>query len=86
MGAMNDFDLVVEQVRRLKPGQSVHVSRGLLRSAPCMPPFTPADWVLENIVGSAFGYSHRFDPDTGNVVFHRDSSLERRTYTSPDRR
>lgn len=50
--------------------------------------FTPADRVLENIVGSAYKYSWAFCNNGQAVVFrhHYYDPLSRRTYVSPDRR
>lgn len=58
---------------------------------PVPPPWSTADWILEGVIGSAFEFSHRQDPITGNTIFRRrkkpiESGTGLRTYVSADRR
>lgn len=52
--------------------------------------YTPADWILENIVGSAWEFIDRVEDKSGDVIFDRlENQLPddgSRTYVSPDRR
>lgn len=83
---------IINEVRKLKPGQAIQFSMYELKEN--VPGyhyngayFSPADRVLENIIGSAyeFRYQENFN---GDVIFYRlDKPLENsRSYTSPDRR
>ena len=86
------LDLIARKVERLEPGKWIVVSWALddlpeIQHNGAM--FTPADRVLENIVGSAYEFSYWQDPENGSVVFHRRSEPVKgalRTYVSPDRR
>lgn len=79
-----------EAVQQMKPGDRCEFSRDLLMF-PVPPPWTPADWILEGIVGSAYEFSHYKKIETGNVIFRRwqeplppESGL--RHYVSADKR
>lgn len=93
---MNICELAAE-IAAISPGQWYTVSPHTLADiAPAMPlagplgpTWTPAERVMEKIVGSAYEFQFWSDPRTGNVTFARlkqplkDGS---RTYVSPDRR
>lgn len=88
----DSFRYVIDLVRSLKPGQAITISmRELSHAVPGFrhngADFTPADRVLENIVGSAFEYSHSTDYANRSVCFYRHCwPSETKTYISPDRR
>ena len=73
----------------LKPGDSIEVTPDIFSDISAPYPFNGADWILENIVGSAYSYSYRIDPVSRNIVFSRRLNPltdNRRTYVSADRR
>lgn len=79
-----------QQVKAMRPGDEMQFARDLLM-IPVPPPWSPADWILEGICGSAYEFSHRRNEITGNVIFRRrkkpligNDGL--RTYVSADRR
>lgn len=61
---------IQDMVRRMKPGDEAQFARELLMF-PVPPPWKPAEWVLEGIVGSAYEFSVRYDERTGNAIFRR---------------
>jgi len=83
---------IARMVGRLKPGQQVKVSRATLMDIGSYryngATFTPPDQVLENIMGSSYGWGYDIDPANGDVIFwhreHREGDAP--TYRSPDRR
>lgn len=48
--------------------------------------FTPADRILENIVGSSYTHSYTLHPDHRSVTFCRHEETGKRYSSSPDRR
>lgn len=85
----NQLQMLREQVEQLKPGQRLEVAREIMMF-PTMPPWTPADEVLEGIVGSAYEFYYYKTLETGNIVFCRkekpySSNEGLRSYVSPDR-
>lgn len=48
--------------------------------------FSPADRILENIVGSAYTHNYRVSVDGRTVTFYRFEDTGVRHYMSPDRR
>ncbi len=92
---------IVKVVSELKPGESIVVSRHVMRelqntselanalSSFLMLATDPIDMVMEQIVGSSYSIESWIDQRTGNVHFKRiDYELPDgyRTYVSPDRR
>lgn len=85
--------MILRKVSNLKPGFSVEIGRldladefqGYHHNGA---EFTPADSLLENIIGSAYEFSYSTNPRNGNTIFHRlVKPLEAgRSYVSPDRR
>lgn len=83
---------IINEIKRLKPGQAIQYSRyELIDKVPGFHHndayFSPANRVLENIMGSAYEYYYEEKLD-GDIVFYRlKKPLKNgRTYTSPDRR
>lgn len=78
------------RVDRLQPGEYLKIERHMMKEIPRYyhngVEFTPADRVLENIIGSAYTHSYTVDERTGDVVFRRHRETGERHYTSPDRR
>lgn len=79
---------IIQQVAALKPGQRLSVS---IRELPDGyeyngAVFTPADRVMENIVGSCWTHSYFYDDRVRAVTFVRHEDTGQRRYTSPDRR
>ena len=69
---------LVSQVSRLKPGQAIEVSRLVLcdigsarLTGMFWPSWSPADRIMENIVGSSYEFVVRENPMTGNTLFER---------------
>lgn len=94
MRANTTFADVVRAVASLKPGQCVSFDRYTMREIPTFEHkgfhFSAADRVLENVVGSAYGWTYLPDPLSGSCSFERMVRTEfdggRRTYVSPDYR
>lgn len=90
------IDFVSRLVDSLKPGQRVNIETWKLSEGQGGPlgafvsnGFTPADRVLENVVGSS--YTHRYEPaiTPGQITFCRlytELPEGVRSYVSPDRR
>lgn len=78
------------EVARMKPGQCLEIDVLELQLIPGFEHngarWTPADRILENIVGSAYTHSYRVHPSGRTVVFMRHEETGRRYYESPDRR
>lgn len=79
-----------DTVRRLKPGQEIRVTWGLLKQVPqgYFNEVAPADQVLRGIVGSAYEFTHREDPENQTTVFGRLKEplpTHQRTFVDPDR-
>ncbi len=79
-----------QMVSSLRPGDRAEFSRDLLM-IDCPPPWKPADWILEGIIGAAYEFSYYRNTETGNIVFRRwqeplqpESGV--RHYVSADRR
>ncbi len=90
---MSARQMILSLVSNLKPGQQIEISRNLLREVGSREyngaTFTPADNIMENIIGSAYEFWYQEVFATGNVIFGRlcrPLSDGGRTYTSPDRR
>jgi hypothetical protein len=93
---MNIYD-IAKRIGSIQPGKRINIDGHLLgKIAPGAhlvgiggPEWTPAERVMEHIVGSAYEFRFWTEPESGNVVFERlreplkDGS---RTYVSPDRR
>lgn len=83
-------DHIAGLVAALEPGYAMTVSVDIMANYVQPPPgWTSADWVLEQIVGSAYEFGYHVNPSTRRVTFRREKKpLEdgRRTYVSPDRR
>lgn len=93
---------IVDAINRLKPGESITLSKHLLRDmsdamspmaydvlAFLNQPTSPVDQIMEQVVGSSYSIEYHVDLPTGNVTFKRlDYELPdgERTYVSPDRR
>lgn len=77
------------EVARLKPGESIAFGYEILCDIPSFHYngawFSPADRVLENIVGSGYTHSYAMDIDEETFTFHRHKEPGR-YYRSPDRR
>lgn len=92
---MSQFEWLVEQVARIPKGAYLTVKRVELTlamdgrsSSDDYWDYTPADWVLENIMGSTYEYGYTLCPN-GDVSFWREAvplNDGRRTYVSPDRK
>lgn len=88
--------VVVDEVKKLQPGQRIDVSanifgrpQGLALWLQHMTEFNDADRVLENIVGSGYEYWYRRNDSRDSITFGRlDQPYTdgRRSYVSPDRR
>ena len=82
---------ILDRVCYLLPGKCLKVSRHELQRE-VRPPhgFSEADWVLEQLPGSAYSIIANEDAKTGDVLFTRVSvglpDDGSRTYVSPDRR
>lgn len=91
---MPSLRFAVDTVKRIKPGCSITLSSSILDDigpARLTPDATwsPAERVLENVIGSSYEFQIVESPDSRNVEIHRLSCpLDdgRRTYVSPDRR
>lgn len=84
---------IIDAVGSMKPGQRLDIAMGELehhiRGFEYNGVFfSPADRVLENIVGSAYEYSYWIDERRRVVIFERLSKPleEPSCYVSPDRR
>jgi hypothetical protein len=87
--AVNELNMVREQVKAMQPGQQLAVSPAVLMFR-TMPPWNPADMVLDGICGSAYEFYYYRDDRTGNIVFCRKikpfpPDCGRMSYVSPDR-
>lgn len=82
--------VICSELIRMKPGQCCAIEYALLREVPSFDhkgaTFTPADRVLENIVGSAWEFSYEDCPERRVVVFRRHENTGKIRYVSPDRR
>lgn len=87
------LEYAVEDVKRLEPGWKRAFDRRELSEIGIYEyngaTFTPADRILENVVGSAYEFLYYHCPVTRDVIFERlmkplDNGLL--TYVSPDRR
>jgi hypothetical protein len=86
---MSDFDSAVHAVRSLKPGQRIDIDLRHVRRNTLADDFTTADWIMENIVGSAYEFSYWYNYRNRTTTFERlPKPLEgdEQTYVSPDRR
>jgi hypothetical protein len=86
------LEFIVTCVGRLEPGQRIDFSDSELREIETLhhngATFTPADRVLENIIGSSYEFRYTTALN-GRVTFERLSAPltdGRRSYVSPDRR
>jgi hypothetical protein len=95
---MRDYrkDEVIRMVASLKPGQTIQFSAielidkvgGYWHNGVF---FSPADTVMENIIGSSYEYSYTESLTTGAITFRRleapiDGDSGELAYISPDRR
>ena len=78
------------EISKMKPGECIEVDMRDLMDIPSFAhngaTFTPADRILENIMGSAYTHSYRVGPSGRTVVFMRHEDTGERRYQSPDRR
>lgn len=80
------------RVGALQPGESLDIKAGVLRDVPPLhhngATWTPEERVLENVIGSAYGWRAVPNPFNGVVTFERCASVPdgARTYVAPDRR
>lgn len=91
-----NLEVAVNAVQSLRPGMSIEFTRRELKDIgpafpTVFPEFTPEDWILENIVGSAYEFSYRLHLERDSVKFSRratplPSNSTRKTYVSPDKR
>lgn len=81
---------VCRMVASMKPGECLDLDRYDLMDIPGFEHngarFTPADRVLENIVGSAYTHNYREHPNGRTITFIRFEDTGARHYTSPDHR
>lgn len=94
---MSSFEWLVEQVSRIPKGAYFTITRreltlaldpGYSSSTSKYRDFHAADWILENIMGSAYEYGYTLCPN-GDVSFWREAvplNDGRRTYVSPDQK
>ena len=84
----NCLQYIRKVVGDLKPGEHIDIDRHLFdwQMPFLMSEFTHADWVLEGIVGAAYGWSYSIDEFRNIVTFKRSFDTETRTYVSADRR
>lgn len=85
------FDYMVKLVSEMTPGDSLTVLPEILQElAPGFEYngaiFTPADRILENVIGSAYTHSYFYDYMSGRVTFTRHKNTGEIRYESPDRR
>lgn len=79
-------------VGRLKPGHAITISHDAMREVSGFEhnggAFTPADRILENVVGSAYEFLYTEHPFTRDVTFFRLAAPVEygQAYVSPDRR
>lgn len=78
------------QVAAMKPGEWLTVDTRALMGIASFEhngaTFTPADRILENIIGSAWTHSYDVDFAGRTVTFRRFEESDTRRYVSPDRR
>lgn len=89
--AMSIRRWIIGLVSRLKPGEHIAIDSQMIEEAFRSfwhkgAQFTPADRVLENVVGSAWGWSYSEDLYNRHITFKRILDDGERTYVSPDRR
>lgn len=79
-----------KRVDQMKPGEYLQADMRELQDIPGFEHngahFTPADRILENIVGSSYTHSYDADPSGRTVTFKRHEETGKRYYNSPDRR
>ena len=79
---------LLESVRRMKVGQRLAFHKidmediATLHHRGCV--WTPADRVIENVLGGAYCLSYRVDRESGTVTFMRHPENTGRHYLSPD--
>lgn len=90
---MSIIDYLADRVSQLKPGQEISISLHELDLCATSyehngARFTPADQVLENVVGSSGEYGYRIDELSRSAFFYRNGPMNilGPTYVSPDRR
>lgn len=84
---------LAHEVSRIKPGQCLQVDSTILGLYVAGMDyngarFTPADMILENVVGSSYEFWYTEDIINRRIIFHRAqiSSEEPIYYRSPDRK
>lgn len=80
---------LARKIMQLKPGFEIMIDRDILKEVTPSPGWTAAEWVMESITGSAYEFTFRFNPESGNTSFRRlrePLTNGLRTYVSPDRR
>lgn len=88
---MMTLEDAIREISRIKPGECLNISTRELHYIEVPRGFTPADWILENIVSSAYELVATDDDYNRCIRFRRlESPLpvdsELKTYVSPDRR
>jgi hypothetical protein len=86
---MSDFDSAVHAVCSLKPGQRIDIDLRHVRRNSLADDFTTADWIMENIVGSAYEFLYYQSPHKCATTFERllkPLEGDEQSYVSPDRR
>lgn len=82
---------IAEVVSSLKPGEEVRCDLSVLRNVQPLEyngaRWSPSERVLENVIGSAYGWTVFDDFVRGQVTFGRRTVPDgARTYVAPDRR
>lgn len=84
-----DFKSAVNAVRSLKPGERIDINLRLVKQRSLDSEFTTADWIMENIVGSAYEFCYFQNYHDRTTAFERlpkPLDGDELTYVSPDRR
>jgi hypothetical protein len=89
---------IADRVSVIEPGQWITFDRHTLEAAapamplthPLGPVWSPAERIMENIIGSAYKFRFRENHEKGTVTFERlkqplSGKENLRTYVSPDR-
>lgn len=84
----NTLRWITSEVSRLKPRESITINRNLLGKVHAMPPWTPPERVMENVIGSSYDIVMDATPygDVRYTRLQKPLADGRRTYVSPDRR
>ena len=85
---------VAHELNNLPHGMRLRVTSSVLDRIGCAqlqgmfgPTWKPHEWVLENVIGSAYSIDFVEDHKTGDITFSRlEHETNRPIYISPDRR